>query len=155
VSNTAFHFVFKRIPTTFLLIALMLMTSCSKTTIKAEGVSSKGIESDTTVVVGESNSQNLDRKTVTFIELGSVNCIPCKAMQPIMRDVENRYGDQVKVVFYDVWTEKGRPYGSIYRIRVIPTQVFLDRDGKEYHRHEGYFPFEELLKILEKGGVEL
>jgi len=24
------------------------------------------------------------KQIVTFIELGSVNCIPCKAMQPIM-----------------------------------------------------------------------
>ncbi|UCF86051.1 MAG: hypothetical protein JSV50_10580, partial [Desulfobacteraceae bacterium] len=25
---------------------------------------------------------------VTFIELGSVNCIPCKKMQPIMKQIE-------------------------------------------------------------------
>ena len=40
---------------------------------------------------------------VTFVELGSVNCIPCKQMQPIMKSVEEKYGDQVKVIFYDVW----------------------------------------------------
>jgi len=35
---------------------------------------------------------------VTFIELGSVNCIPCKAMQPVMRAIEQKYGEQVRVV---------------------------------------------------------
>ncbi len=39
---------------------------------------------------------------VTFIELGSVNCIPCEAMQPIMKRIEKKYGEQVKVIFYDV-----------------------------------------------------
>jgi len=92
---------------------------------------------------------------VTFIELGSVNCIPCKAMQPVMEEVRRKYGDQVSVLFHDVWTSEGEPYGRSYGIRVIPTQVFLGKDGKEYFRHEGFFPEEELLKVLEKGGVKL
>ena len=90
---------------------------------------------------------------VTFIELGSVNCIPCKMMQPIMEEIEQEYRDQVKVIFHDVWTNEGRPYAEKYRIRVIPTQVFLDKDGKEYFRHEGFFPKEELIEILNKQGV--
>ena len=40
-----------------------------------------------------------------------------------------------------------------YGIRVIPTQVFLDKDGKEYFRHEGYFPKDELVKVLKQKGV--
>ena len=91
---------------------------------------------------------------VTFIELGSVNCIPCKAMQPVMESIRKKYPDQVNVLFYDVWTKEGQPYGQKFRIRVIPTQVFLDKDGKEYYRHEGFFPEEELVKILAKGGVK-
>lgn len=90
---------------------------------------------------------------VTFIELGSVNCIPCKMMQPVMKQIEQKYGTQVKVVFYDVWTEKGQPYGKQYGIRVIPTQVYLDSNGKEFFRHEGFHPFEEVEKVLKKGGV--
>ncbi|MDP3179949.1 MAG: thioredoxin family protein [Spirochaetaceae bacterium] len=91
---------------------------------------------------------------VTFIELGSVNCIPCKAMQPVMESIRKKYPDQVSVLFYDVWTKDGAQYGQRFRIRVIPTQVFLDKNGKEYFRHEGFFPEEELVKILAKGGVK-
>jgi len=91
---------------------------------------------------------------VTFIELGSVRCIPCKQMQPIMKSVEEKYGRQVKVVFYDVWTEAGAPYGKQYGIEAIPTQIFLDKDGKEYFRHEGFFPEEELIKVLKQNGVK-
>ena len=91
---------------------------------------------------------------VTFVELGSVNCIPCKMMQPIMKEIEDEYKDQVKVVFHDVRTKEGNPYAVEYKIRVIPTQVFLNKDGKEYFRHEGFFPKEELVKILKMQGVE-
>jgi len=90
---------------------------------------------------------------VTFIELGSVRCIPCKQMQTVMKAIEKKYGSQVKVVFHDVWTEKGKPFGTKYGITAIPTQVFLDETGKEYFRHEGYFPEEELVKVLNQKGV--
>jgi thioredoxin 1 len=91
---------------------------------------------------------------VTFVELGSVRCIPCKMMQPIMKDIEKDYAGQVKVVFHDVWTPAGEPFAQDFKIRVIPTQVFLDKDGEEYFRHEGFFPKEELIKILKQKGVK-
>jgi len=91
---------------------------------------------------------------VTFVELGSVRCIPCKKMQPIMEEIRKEYPDQVKVVFYDVWTPEGQPYARQYKIRLIPTQVFLDKDGNEYFRHEGFFPKEELVKVLQQKGVK-
>ena len=91
---------------------------------------------------------------VTFIELGSVRCIPCKKMQPIMEEIKKEYEGQVKVVFYDVWTPEGNPYAAKYQIKLIPTQVFLDKDGNEYFRHVGFFPKEELVKILKQKGVK-
>jgi thioredoxin 1 len=94
-----------------------------------------------------------EKPTVTFIELGSVNCVPCRMMQPVMKQAEDKYPGQVKVVFHDVWTPQGQPYGSQYRIIGIPTQVFLDKDGKEYARHVGFFDFASLEKVLKQGGV--
>lgn len=96
-----------------------------------------------------------DKKTykVTFIELGSVRCIPCKQMQPVMRSIEKKYTNQVNVIFYDVWTAAGKPFGDQYHINAIPTQVFLDKTGKEFYRHEGFFPENELVKILKQKGV--
>lgn len=94
-----------------------------------------------------------DELLVTFVEIGSLNCIPCKMMQPIMEEIEREYRGQVKVVFHDVWTTNGRPYGMKYGIRVIPTQVFLDKDGREYFRHEGFFSKEEVVRVLKMKGV--
>jgi thioredoxin 1 len=91
---------------------------------------------------------------VTFVELGSVNCIPCKQMQPIMKSIEEKYGDQVKVVFYDVWKEDQKKYAQQYGIKLIPTQVFLDAKGKEFHRHEGFYPEAEIDKILQGKGLK-
>jgi thioredoxin 1 len=111
-------------------------------------------ENEQNKTTDKKEAPSTEQVKITFIELGSVNCIPCKAMQPIMRDIGKEYAGQVKVVFYDVWTEAGQPYAGLYKIRVIPTQVFLDQDGKEYFRHEGYFPKEELVKILKQKAVK-
>lgn len=94
------------------------------------------------------------KQKVTFVELGSVNCIPCKAMKKIMDSLEVKYPNDLKVVFHDVWTDAGKPAAEKYGIRSIPTQVFLDAKGIEYFRHEGYFPMVELEKILKQKLVQ-
>ena len=90
---------------------------------------------------------------VTFIELGSIKCIPCKQMQPVMKAIEAKYGKQVKVIFYDVWTPEQKPYAKKYGIKLIPTQVFLDEKGKEFFRHEGFYPEKEIEKLLKSKGI--
>jgi thioredoxin len=95
-----------------------------------------------------------DEIKVTFVELGSVGCIPCDKMQPIMKEIEEEYKGQVKVVFHDVKTAEGNPYIKEFGIRAIPTQVFLDKDGNEYFRHLGFFAKDELVEVLKMQGVK-
>jgi thioredoxin 1 len=95
-----------------------------------------------------------DAVKVTFVEIGAARCIPCKAMQPIMKEVAEEYKGQVNVVFHDVWTPKGKDDAEKYNILVIPSQVFLDKDGKEYFRHEGYFPKKDVVRIIKMKGVK-
>ena len=97
--------------------------------------------------------QENNKAKITFVELGSVNCIPCKAMQPVIKSVEEKYGDQIKIIFYDVWKPDQKKYAQEYKIKLIPTQVFLDKDGKEVFRHEGFFPEKEIDKLLQNFGL--
>lgn len=97
---------------------------------------------------------NAVKPKVTFVELGSVNCIPCKQMQPVMKSIEEKYGEQIKVIFYDVWKDDQKQYAQKYGIRVIPTQVFLDENEKEFHRHEGFYPEAEIDKVLQGKGLK-
>lgn len=91
---------------------------------------------------------------VTFVELGSNKCIPCRKMQPVMKAVESKYGQQIQVVFYDVWQSEQRHYAEQYKIQLIPTQIFLDKEGKEFFRHEGFFPEVEIDALLQKQGLK-
>lgn len=133
-------------------IALFIGVACSHEEKKTPAGREARAVGDTVQASDKSERQGA-KPLVTFVELGSVRCIPCKKMQPIMKEIEQEYAGSVKVVFYDVWTEAGKPHSKEYGIRVIPTQVFLDKDGKEYFRHEGYFPKDELVKVLKQKGV--
>lgn len=107
------------------------------------------------VYVSDADASQKQKSKVTFVELGSVNCIPCKKMQPVMKAIEEKYGEQISVVFYDVWKEEQKKYAGQYKIKLIPTQVFLDKNGKEFFRHEGFFAESEIDKILTKRGLKV
>ncbi|MCE1166364.1 MAG: thioredoxin family protein [Bacteroidetes bacterium] len=101
---------------------------------------------------GVSGKDSLKYK-VEFVELGSVNCVPCKKMQPVMKSIEDKYKGLVKVTFHDVWKDEAP--AKKYGIDLIPTQVFLDANGKELMRHEGFFAEEEIDKFLQSRGVNI
>ncbi|HEX3074106.1 MAG TPA: thioredoxin family protein [Ignavibacteriales bacterium] len=103
----------------------------------------------------KNNAPKEAKPKITFVELGSVNCIPCKKMQPVMKAVEKKYGPQIKVIFYDVWQKDQSKYADEYKIRLIPTQVFLDENGKEIGRHEGFYAEEDMDKFLQSKGLKV
>lgn len=139
-----------------LLTTVMLMSCMNK------AVNNQSPQPELTAVLPVQNADNpvvsdtqkpVKVYKVTFIELGSLRCIPCRKMQPVMKSIEEKYGAQVNVVFHDVWTKEGKLIGDKYGIQSIPTQIFLDESGKEFFRHVGYFPEEELVKVLKENGV--
>ena len=73
--NLSNHFKMKILRKSFLLFftlaVLIINTDCSGQSPKAEERPDKGSE----------------KYKVTFIELGSVKCIPCQQMQPVMKSV--------------------------------------------------------------------
>jgi len=136
----------------FLLASVLFMNIFCEPGSGQKAPASKEAAAAGTVLV--TNNLNLDfsRHLITFIELGADRCIPCKAMQPIMKEIAAQYKGKVQVVFYDVWKdpEPARKYG----IQLIPTQVFIDKKGKEVFRHVGLFPKDELIAFLKKQGVD-
>ncbi len=125
---------------TFFIIFIFSVIACSEETASQDNDGKEG---------------SLNKTKITFVELGSVKCVPCIQMQPIMKSVEQKYSDQIKVIFYDVWTDEGHKYAEIYKIQLIPTQVFLDENDKEIFRHVGFFPEAEIDKFLQEQGLTI
>lgn len=96
------------------------------------------------------NSAKKDGKLV-MLELGSVGCIPCEQMKPVMEKLRTNYKGKLEVIFVDV--RKDRDISWRFGVTVIPTQVFLDQNGKEFHRHWGFYEYEEIVPVLKKAGI--
>lgn len=73
---------------------------------------------------------------VTMVDIGAKACIPCKMMMPVMEEVEKEYKGKAAIIFIDVW--ENRDQGAKFGLKLIPTQIFYDKDGKETYRHEGF-----------------
>jgi thioredoxin 1 len=72
----------------------------------------------------------------SLIELGSDSCASCVAMQKVLAELEQRHAGRLNVQSIDV---ARRPELAVqWRVLVIPTQVFLDGEGRELARHVGY-----------------
>lgn len=136
-----------------LTITLLLLVSCSLFCSKISGE----LAGETNFEQKAENEENLiitdaqidfSKHEVTFIELGADRCIPCKAMQPVMREIALEYKGTIQVVFYDVW--KTPEYAKNYGIQLIPTQVFIDKNGQEIFRHVGFYAKDEIIKMLKE-----
>lgn len=88
-----------------------------------------------------------------LVDLGAGKCIPCKKMAPILDELKETFAGQINVEFIDVWENQSA--GQQYGIRMIPTQIFYDAEGKELYRHEGFYAREDMVAKWAEFGVVL
>jgi thioredoxin 1 len=88
-----------------------------------------------------------------LVDLGSVTCIPCKMMAPILEELKKEYAGRLNVEFYDV--VQNPDVGKKYGIKLMPTQIFYDATGKERFRHEGFISKDDILAKWKELGVDL
>lgn len=109
------------------------------------------------------------------IDFGSDNCIPCKEMAPVLKELNSELRGKVIVKFVDVWKYPNLAEG--FPISVIPTQLFFDSEGEPYvpsdpqgmgmklyqkndtkehiyTAHEGGMTKEQFMNVLSEMGME-
>lgn len=110
-----------------------------------------------------------------LLDFGADSCIPCKEMAPILEKLNRTLQGKAIIRFVDVW--KNPEFAEGFPLRLIPTQVLIDRDGNPYvpsdeigvdlllyadketeehlfTTHEGGLTEEMILQILGEMGVE-
>jgi thioredoxin 1 len=88
-----------------------------------------------------------------LIDVGADTCIPCKLMMPVLESLQTEYAGVLDVHFINL--NQNPDAASLYRISVMPTQIFYDASGKERFRHEGFFAKEDILAKWKEFGVDL
>lgn len=93
--------------------------------------------------------KNIESYELTFLEFGSTGCSACKRMEKVLQEIKDLYPTKVNVVFINVTMKENHDLLRFYGIAVIPTQVLLDKTGKEFFRHTGFISSDELRIHLE------
>jgi thioredoxin 1 len=106
---------------------------------------------------GHSAEPRIDLKALTakrvpiLLEFGRGWCIPCKYMKPILEDMTKAYNGKAIVTTVDM--DANKDLVRSFNIRMMPTQVFLTPDGKEFFRNEGTLEREQIAQVFQKMGV--
>ena len=80
-----------------------------------------------------------------FVEFGSDSCHSCQVMGKELYKTKQNH-PEYNIEFVDVKHEREAAYK--FQIRMIPTQVIFDANGKEVYRHIGLLGQEELAKLF-------
>lgn len=65
-----------------------------------------------------------------IIDFGASSCIPCKEMAPVLVKLNKELQGKAIIKFVDVW--KYQKLAEGYPLRLIPTQMFFDKNGKPF-----------------------
>jgi thioredoxin 1 len=87
----------------------------------------------------------------TLAEFGWRECIPCKAMRPILEELAEEYKDTMNVLIVEI--PNNEDLAEEYEINVMPVQIFFDGWGEEILRHSGFISKEEIIGQLDRLGI--
>lgn len=84
------------------------------------------------------------------IKFGSTMCLDCKKMDAMMNEVMPQYTD--KVVYEKINSQSNDKHTQSmiqkYNVTVVPTVIFLNKDGSVYKKTEGAYDKNEFEKYL-------
>ncbi|MBN2445146.1 MAG: thioredoxin family protein [Phycisphaerae bacterium] len=86
-----------------------------------------------------------------LLDLGSVGCIACKEMEPVLDELERELAGKVEVAFIDIAQDETA--ADKYKIQLIPTQIFFDAEGNELFRQTGAYPKKQILEKMAELGM--
>ena len=86
-----------------------------------------------------------------LVDFGANNCVPCRQLRPILKDIGKEQSGKAEVLIIDVY--KFKSLAAEHKIQVVPTLIFFDKTGKEVYRHMGAWDKESIVKKLAEIGA--
>lgn len=94
-----------------------------------------------------SNFQSIiNADTPVLVDFFATWCGPCKALAPILEQVKEDLGDNVKIIKIDV--DKNQGLASNYKVMGVPTLLLFDK-GKLVWRQSGVLQKADLISVIQ------
>lgn len=94
-------------------------------------------------------AQNANLATLKIYS--STMCLDCQKLKKEMQDIEIDYKDQINIQKFNALENSKKIQDDIskYEITLVPTMIFITKDGETRKKIEGYIPKEEIIKEIE------
>ncbi len=90
-------------------------------------------------------SSSLGKGKPYFLEVGAESCHSCRIMGGMLYKITKQH-PSYNIHFINVQKEREAAYEL--NVRMIPTQIIYDKNGKEVYRHVGVLSGDELSKLF-------
>jgi thioredoxin 1 len=84
-------------------------------------------------------------KLPKVLEFYATWCTPCKKLKPFVDEAAKKYKGKIEVEDINIDDPKNQLICDQYKVKAVPTVVFLQPDGKVYHQFVGFKKREEVL----------
>ena len=105
------------------------------------------------VVLAFSPAFSGENKLPTLKSLSTPTCPACQQMAKVVDEINEKYAG--KLVAEKVDLEKNPEVAREYKVRFLPTLLFLDAEGKVVRQEVGYRSLDEILEIFKGAGVAI
>lgn len=132
----------KRTKLIALLLLMLLLSACTQTEEKTEAAT-ETTETETEAVTEAETQETVmaEKETIDLdalledgkpilLQFSQDGCPPCEQMLPSILRAQEDYADTAHVKYVDV--HQNMDLAVSYRVRMTPTQVFIDADGNYY-----------------------
>lgn len=97
------------------------------------------------------NSENfetevLKTKGVVLADFYSDSCVPCKRMSPVLAELEEDYGNEIKLAKININFDG--ELAAEYEVQAVPTIIFF-KDGEEVSRIIGAVKKSEISSVID------
>lgn len=122
----------------FLLLSAIIFVSCSNKSEQQEKKSDENIETATDIEI----------EKPMVLDFSAEWCVWCKKLEPTLKELEKKYNGSVE--FQTIDTDKESQLAATYKIKGLPTLVFINKNGEEVGRIEGFTSAENIEKEIAK-----
>jgi thioredoxin len=89
----------------------------------------------------------INSKQPVLVDFFATWCGPCQMLAPILKDVKDTLGDEIKIIKVDVDKNQSLMSDQRFQVKGVPT-LMLFQNGKMLWRQSGVMPKEEIIRTI-------